>query len=200
MGKYHRRCLHSTVCGAALNSNHYLVKICTTFRTKTTRRKKPKPRKTLRPTEEEKEHYNRQVASRLRQPQPPPLPVCYGADNSVPASTAPHSQGRLKTRSPRTTPRQHTTHRVLTHTGRRSGKPAHSHSPRPSRRNIRRRNSRGVANSRGTSYNTEYKQGKQVTKPQSRTSTSKCAHRRDKTKHSGSRTGWRKARRPSTLE
>ena len=77
----------------------------------------------------------------------------------------------LKTRSPHTTPRQHTTHRVLTHTGRPSGKPSHSHSPRPSPKNIRRQNSRGLANRRGTLYNNEYKQGKQVTKPQSRTTT-----------------------------
>ena len=55
----------STVPGAALNSNQYLVKVSMTLRSKKERREKPKPKKTRRPTEGEKALYNRSVSSKL---------------------------------------------------------------------------------------------------------------------------------------
>ena len=78
----------STVPGVAHNSNHYLMKIKMTPRTKKKSREKPKPKKTRKPTEEDKELYNRRVASKLSQQQTDTPPASAQTSHRAPQSTA----------------------------------------------------------------------------------------------------------------
>ena len=97
----------STVSGAALNSNQYLVKVRTTLRTKRERREKPKPKKTRRPTEEYKELYNilQQTGGQQAQSTANSLPTDSGGRKSkqIPAAAA-HSPGRSQIPLTPTTP------------------------------------------------------------------------------------------------
>ena len=54
-----------TLPGAALNSNHYLVKVELQLRTKETKRTPPKPRHTRTPTTEQKQSYNLHVKQHM---------------------------------------------------------------------------------------------------------------------------------------
>ena len=82
-----------TITGAALNSNHYLVKVDLQVRTKESKRTPPKPRHTRTPTTEQKQQYNTHIQKQL---DPTSSTDDYSHSSSqLPLQPTPHSQWNI---------------------------------------------------------------------------------------------------------
>ena len=82
-----------TITGAALNSNHYLVKVDLQVRTKESKRTPPKPRHTRTPTTEQKQQYNTHIQKQL---DPASSTDDYSHSSSqLPLQPTPHSQWNI---------------------------------------------------------------------------------------------------------
>ena len=142
-----------------------------TLRTKWGTREKTKPKKTRRPTKEEKEHCNRRVASKLSHQHSKQQHLTAWLTGGHSVHALPHSSAR---------------HHASTPTGRPYATQSHSLSlRRPSRKSTRHPSSRGSPRPHGISYSSAFEPARWETKFWSRTYTS--ARRQDATKHSGCR-------------
>ena len=82
-----------TITGAALNSNHYLVKVDLQVRTKESKRTPPKPRHTRTPTTEQKQQYNTHIQKQL---DPTSSTDDYShSSGQLPLQPTPHSQWNI---------------------------------------------------------------------------------------------------------
>ena len=167
-----------TVLGAALNSNHFLVKVQTNLRTKASKRKPPTPKRLRSATEEVVHAFSKKLST------PTPTPHSTVRPRHSPMTT------RIPARNvhPKTSPPAPSTLPGQSH-----ARLSSMRGPRRLRRKRRRPSIRGSPKPHRSSSSNADKAGLPRTRTLRHSFTRTSVHRPDGTKYSGSKIGWRKA-------